>query len=318
MVDNFGDNRFTGSHVLLHREREMPQVNVAEMIRLRKERLASNVVSELIQELNRADVVGSVSEPAAESFQNRIVGAKPVVTSLARYRAFRSRQEHKLVIGPVETLSPYVKEHAEEALELTARFCHVLDRDVCQYVHQVPFSENDLRKFEHETRRAGYRGRSVLRYVPNGISWADLKKLPFDIRLPINDPHIPQIPTNAPMDDDLGVLNGCWYLHIPRTLYLSAGWTWREQEALLPYIAFQFGAHPSLITAGDATDMAFLFALAAYNGDVDNREPDAIRTMTGAGTRAHACVIYSDKCVQIDRWDDAVKAPFLGLAPPIV
>ncbi|MBI5654974.1 hypothetical protein HZC53_04985 [Candidatus Uhrbacteria bacterium] len=296
----------------------MPQVNVAEMIRIRKERLASIMASGPVQELNRADMVGPVSEPVSESFQNRIVGTKPVVTSLARYKAYRSRQEHNYVIGPVETLSPYVKEHAEEALELTARFCHVLDRDVCQYVHQVPFSEADVRKFEHEARRAGYRGRSVLRYVPNEIGWEDLQRLPADIRLPHGEFQIPQLQTHAPMDDDLGVLNGCWYLHIPRALFLSQGWTCSEQELLLPYIARQFGAHPSLITMGDATDMVFLFALAVFNGEIENRDPEAVRTMTGAGTRAHACVIYSSKVVQLDWWEDSVKAPFLGLAPPLV
>ncbi|MFA5185968.1 MAG: hypothetical protein WC551_05750 [Patescibacteria group bacterium] len=287
----------------------MPQVNVAEMIRVRKERLLSKIGA------------GSVEEPESRQTENRIAGAKPVVTSLARYRAFREREEHRrepgLIIGPVETLSPYVKEHAEEALELTARYCKALDRDVCLHVHPVPFSEDELRKFEYEARKAGYRGRSVLRYVPNAISWADIKRLPVDVRFP-KDFQIPQLQTHAPMDDDLGVLNGCWYLHIPRALYLSQGWTCQEQESLLPYIARQFGAHPSLITMGDATDMVFLFALAVFNGEVENGEPEAIRTMTGAAEKAHACVIFSSKAIELDWWEDSVRAPFLGLAPPLV
>jgi hypothetical protein len=247
---------------------------------------------------------------------------KSLLTANSLDQAYRARreviEERRALIGPVQALTPGVKRAAEIALRQTADFCQVLGRDVCLETHQVPFIDEELHAFETVARRVGYRGRNLLRYVPENISWDDLSKLPFKSKLPDFASGVPRLPTVAPHGDELGVLNGCWYLHIPRLPFLSANKTMAEQEGLLLEVARSYRARPTLITLCDATDLVFLVALAAWCGDLD-REPVSIaRTMTGASTGFHACVVFGPSAVEIVRCEDDFRAPYLGIAPALV
>ena len=255
-------------------------------------------------------------------FANTLSGGKSVDAPNTLEQAYRARrvliQERRALVGPVQALSPYVQRLAEEALHDTAEFCLPLDRDPCIEVHQVPFSEDDIRGFEMAARRAGYRGRKILRYVPNGIGWHDLEMLPTQVSLPWKDGDIPQLATLAPHDDDLGVLNGCWYLHVPRLPFMCAGKTQGEQERMLPDLAYLYHTSKSLIALCDLTDMAFLLALAAWCGDLKGEPVSMVRTKTGAGTDSHACVLFGPSEIEITKCEDDFRAPYLGIAPAVV
>lgn len=253
---------------------------------------------------------------------NRLPIGKPLGAPNTVAQAYRARrlliQQRRMSIGPVQALSPHVQRLAEEALHDTAEFCLPLGTDPCLEVHQVPFSEDDIRGFEMAARRAGYAGKKVLRYVPNGIWWRLLEKLPVPVRLPWNDDDIPKLATLAPNDDDLGVLNGYWYLHVPRAPFMSAGRTYGEQAGALVELAYLYHARESLITLCDLADMAFLLALAAWCGDLENEPVSIVRTQTEAGRGSHACVLFGPSQVEITKCEDDFRAPYLGIAPAVV
>lgn len=264
----------------------------------------------------------TAKEEERSVFANRLPVGKPVDapnTVEQAYRAHRTLiQERQALVGPVQALSPYVQRLAEDALRATAEFCLPLGRELCVEVHQVPFRDDDILGFEMAARRAGYRGRTLLRYVPNGISWHDLGKLPFPVCLPWKDDDIPKLATLAPHDDDLGVLDGCWYLQFEGSPFMCGGMTYGEQVRSLPFLAYLYRTHQSLLTLCDVTDMAFLLALAGWRGDLQGLPVSIVRTQTGAGAGSHACVLYGPKGIEVLKCEDDFRAPYLGIMPAVV
>lgn len=265
-----------------------------------------------------------IREPNRDKIANQLVSGKGVSAAQTLDQAYRARrgliEQRSAMVGPVQAQSAFMREVAERALRLTAEFCLPLGRELCLETHPVPFTDEEYRAFELAARRAGYRGKNLLRYVPENVSWADFGNLPFRINLPSVDSGIPCLPTLAPHGDELGVLNGCWYLLIPRLPFMSAGKTMAEQEAILPQIACLYRTRPTLITLGDAADLAFLLALAAWGGDLDGEPVSIARTMTNVttGERAHSCVIFGPAEVGIIKLEDDFRAPYAGIAPLVV
>ncbi len=281
--------------------------------------------------VNDADLLwskraGSILEPETGFSPQTLHGVKSELNThgiksavLAHYKFVR---EKAAAIGHVEAKSQLVKEMAQEALELTARMCAPLGREVCANVCPVPFSEMEILAYQEMARRAGYGGKGLLRWIPNGIYWHDLKKLSVDIRFSdsVHARHrfYPQLPTNAPFNDDLGVLDGYWCLHMPRAFFPSLKKTAGEQDCVMNQIAEYLEIEPSFFAVGDATDLMFVLALAVFAGDVHDDHDQAVRTYTAVGSEGHAAIDFNRSCLEFTLYPDGLRAPYLGIAPMLL
>lgn len=268
---------------------------------------------------------GSIQEPESGFSPQPLNGVKSELNAhsikgalLAHYKLVKER----LAIGHIEAKSQLVKDMAQEALELTARLCASLGREVCVNVCPVPFSEMEILVYQEMARRAGYHGKGLLRWIPNDISWRDLKKLPVDIRFPDlmlrQHEFYPQLPTNAPFDDDLGVLDGYWCLHMPRAFFPSLKKSEPEQLVVMRQLAEYLEIEPTFFAIGDATDLMFALASAVYAGDVHDTHDQAVRTYTAVGSEGHACIDFNQTSLEFTLYADDMRAPYLGIAPMLL
>ena len=187
----------------------------------------------------------------------------------------------------------------------------------------IHFTPSQWRRMQRIAREAGWPG-PVIWYVHENVTLEDLTRLgAVSDSWWSKEPAFPRcMPTVSPYD-----ATGYWILCCPIPHPMTLGSTWEEQRQVLPTLAHLLGFRKGEIIAGDATDLAFVMAMARATGFLAPDAPFAVRTDTcvhlAVSSRSwfdhldmvNVSLIVSGRSSELGDYPNTLRAPFLGMTP---